>query len=58
MRKEMPIRSIMQFVQPHRDEASGKVQYPAAIGYVSTNDTGLLSQYLDYEFVKNKFPAI
>jgi SecD/SecF fusion protein len=57
MRKEFPIRSLMQPAQPHRDEASGKVQYPAAIGYVSTNDTGLLSQYLNYDFVKNKFPA-
>jgi len=57
LRKEYPIRSLMQPAQPHRDEATGKVQYPAAIGYVSTNDTGLLSQYLSYDFVKNKFPA-
>jgi SecD/SecF fusion protein len=57
LRKEYPIRSLMQPAQAHRDEATGKVQYPAAIGYVSTNDTGLLSQYLNYDFVKNKFPA-
>jgi hypothetical protein len=41
-------QSLMQ-PAPQQDQATGKVQYPAAIGYVSTNDTGLLSQYLNYD---------
>jgi SecD/SecF fusion protein len=57
MRKEAPLRSLIQFVQPQQDQATGKTQYPSAIGYVSTNDTGLINQYLNYDFVKSKFPA-
>jgi SecD/SecF fusion protein len=56
-RKEAPLRSLIQFVQPRQDQTTGKVQYPAALGYVSTNDTGLLNQYLNLDIVKNKFPS-
>ncbi|HEY1871334.1 MAG TPA: protein translocase subunit SecDF, partial [Chitinophagaceae bacterium] len=56
-RKEAPLRSLIQFVQPRQDQTTGKMQYPAALGYVSTNDTGLLNQYLNLDIVKNKFPA-
>jgi len=57
MRKEMPLRAMVQFVQPQQDQATGKVQYPANIGYVSVNDTAQLNQYLNLDIVKNKFPA-
>ncbi|MEP6465270.1 MAG: protein translocase subunit SecDF [Parafilimonas sp.] len=56
-RKEAPLRSLVQFSQPHQDETTGKTEYPASIGYVSTNDTGLLNQYLNLDIVKNKFPS-
>jgi len=57
MRKEMPLRSLIQLSQPHQDESTGKTQYPANIGYASTNDTALINQYLNLDFVSNKFPA-
>jgi SecD/SecF fusion protein len=56
-RKEAPLRSLIQFVQPHQDQTTGKVSYPANLGYVSTNDTGLLNQYLNLDLVKSKFPS-
>ncbi len=56
-RKESPLRSLIQFSQPHQDKTTGKVDYPSALGYVSTNDTGLLNQYLNLDLVRNKFPA-
>ncbi len=57
MRKEAPLRMLIQFAQGQKDQTTGKTQYGSNIGYVSTNDTGLLNQYLNYDFVKNKFPA-
>lgn len=57
MRKEMPLQAIVQFVQPQQDQATGRVQMPANIGYVSVNDTAQLNQYLNMDLVKNKFPA-
>ena len=56
-RKEMPLRSLVQFAQPQQDQTTGKQTFPAAIGYVSTNDTGLLNQYLNLDIVKSKFPS-
>ncbi|MEP6683767.1 MAG: protein translocase subunit SecDF [Parafilimonas sp.] len=56
-RKEAPLRSLVQFAQPHQDQTTGKTEYPAVIGYVSTNDTGLLNQYLNLDIVHNKFPS-
>lgn len=57
MRKEMPLRTLVQFAQPQQDQATGKVQYPANVGYVANVDTATLNQYLALDFVKNKFPA-
>lgn len=55
-RKENPIRSIIQFMQPQQDK-DGKVHYSAALGYVLKKDTGLLNSYLNMDFVKSKFPG-
>ncbi len=55
-RKEYPIQSLVQFIPP-RQEQDGKTHFSAELGYVSTNDTGLLNSYLNLDFVKNKFPA-
>ena len=33
------------------------MHFSPELGYVSTNDTGLLNSYLNLDFVKNKFPA-
>ena len=57
MRKEMPLRTMVQFAQPQQDQATGKVQYPANVGYVAIADTATLNDYLALDFVKNKFPS-
>lgn len=57
MRKEMPLRTIVQFAQPQQDQSTGKVQYPANIGYVAIADTATLNDYLALSIVKNKFPS-
>lgn len=52
-----PIRSLfVAFAQPQQTQNSG-TQFPAYIGYVQTRDTGLLNDYLNMDFVKNKFPS-
>lgn len=55
-RKENPIRSIVQFIQPQQGK-DGKIDFSAALGYVLKRDTGLLNSYLNMDFVKSKFPA-
>ncbi|HYK44982.1 MAG TPA: protein translocase subunit SecD, partial [Parafilimonas sp.] len=55
-RKELPLQSVIQFIGPQQDQ-QGKTYYSANLGYVSTNDTGLLNSYLNMDLVKNKFPA-
>ena len=55
-KKEYPIQSIVQFIPPQKDQ-DGKYHFSPNIGYVSTNDTGLLNSYLNLDFVKSKFPA-
>ncbi|MEP6512803.1 MAG: protein translocase subunit SecDF, partial [Parafilimonas sp.] len=55
-KNETPIRSLFAaFAQPQTQ--NGKTQYPANIGYVAIKDTGLLSSYLNMDFVKNRFPG-
>ncbi|MBV9963845.1 MAG: protein translocase subunit SecDF, partial [Parafilimonas sp.] len=56
-RKEHPLASIVGFVDPRQDQTTGKLSYSPFLGYVSTNDTGLLNEYLNLDLVKNKFPA-
>ncbi|MCY7422704.1 MAG: protein translocase subunit SecDF, partial [Chitinophagaceae bacterium] len=51
-----PLSSVVSLIQPQQGK-DGQVQYPAAIGYVQTKDTGLLNSYLGLDLVKNKFPA-
>ncbi len=54
---EHPILGLFKgFAQAQKTE-TGAVDYPAAIGYVSTKDSGLLNQYLNMDFVKSKFPS-
>jgi SecD/SecF fusion protein len=53
---EAPLQSLIQFIPPKQGE-NGKIQYTANLGYVSTNDTGKLNEYLNLDIVKNKFPA-
>ncbi len=56
-RDEAPIRSLFAaFAQPQQGQ-NGSVQYPANIGYVSTNDTGQLNEYLGMDVVKTKLPS-
>ena len=55
-KKEYPIQSLVQFVPPQQGQ-DGKMHFSPELGYVSTNDTGLLNSYLNLDFVKNKFPA-
>ncbi|MDR0794280.1 MAG: protein translocase subunit SecDF [Chitinophagaceae bacterium] len=55
-RTTYPLRTILNPAQPYQGE-DGKVQIPAAIGYVKISDTALLNSYLALDFVKNKFPS-
>ena len=55
-RKEYPIQSLVQFIPPQQGQ-DGKMHFSPELGYVSTNDTGLLNSYLNLDFIKNKFPA-
>jgi SecD/SecF fusion protein len=52
-----PIRRYIQFTEPSQDKATGKVYYPASLGYVAAKDTGVLNDYLRMDIVKNKFPS-
>ncbi len=51
-----PIRRYLQEITPQQDK-SGKPRFAAAIGYVRSRDTSILNEYLNLDFVKNKFPA-
>ncbi len=53
---EHPISSIMQVLQPQQGK-DGQTQFPAAIGYIQTKDTGTFNSYMNMEMVKGKFPA-
>ena len=57
MRKEVPLRALVQFYNHSRIKPLVKRNIPANIGYVAVTDTALLNQYLNLDFVKNKFPA-
>ncbi len=51
-----PIGSIMQILQPQQGK-DGQTQFPAAIGYIQTKDTGTFNTYMNMEMVKSKFPT-
>ena len=51
-----PLTSLIGLLQPQQGK-DGQMQYPAAIGYVQTKDTGLLNTYLRMDLVKAEFPA-
>ncbi|MES2371587.1 MAG: protein translocase subunit SecDF [Bacteroidota bacterium] len=50
-----PIAKLLQFTQPSSQD--GKTVFPAALGYVSSKDTGTLNDYLRMDIIKNKFPS-
>jgi SecD/SecF fusion protein len=50
-----PIARLLQFTQPSSQD--GKTVFPAALGYVSSKDTGTLNDYLRMDVIKNKFPS-
>ncbi len=54
-KSETPLSSLLGLLQPQQGK-DGKVQFPAALGYVRTVDTGLLSNYLRMDVVRSKFP--
>jgi SecD/SecF fusion protein len=51
-----PISSIMQIIQPQQGK-DGQMQFPAAIGYIQTKDTGTFNSYMKMDIVKSKFPT-
>jgi SecD/SecF fusion protein len=55
-KNQNPLSNIIGLLQPQQGK-DGKTQFPAALGYVRTSDTGLLSSYLGMEIVKSKFPG-
>ncbi len=57
LKLDAPIRSLfVAFAQPQQTQ-NGGTQYPSYIGYVLIRDTGNLNNYLNMDFVKNKFPS-
>ncbi|GEO08461.1 protein translocase subunit SecDF [Segetibacter aerophilus] len=56
VKNQNPISSIMQLIQPQQGK-DGQTQFPAAIGYIQTKDTGTFNSYMQMEAVKSKFPA-
>ncbi|MCW3109630.1 MAG: protein-export rane protein, partial [Segetibacter sp.] len=55
-KNQNPIGSIMQIIQPQQGK-DGQMQFPAAIGYIQTKDTGTFNSYMQMDIVKNKFPS-
>ncbi|HEX8676732.1 MAG TPA: protein translocase subunit SecD, partial [Segetibacter sp.] len=55
-KNENPISSIVQLIQPQQGK-DGQMQFPAAIGYIQTKDTGTFSNYMQMDIVKSKFPS-
>lgn len=55
-KNENPISSIMQIIQPQQGK-DGQMQFPAAIGYIQTKDTGTFTNYVQSEVVRSKFPS-
>ena len=53
---ENPISTLMQVLQPQQGK-DGQTQFPAAIGYIQTKDTGTFNSYMSMEMIKSKFPA-
>jgi len=51
-----PLTAFIGILQPQQG-SDGKTQFPAAIGYVQTKDSGALNSYLNLDIVKDKFPA-
>jgi len=55
-KNENPISSIFQIIQPQQGQ-NGQMQFPAAIGYIQTKDTGTFNSYMQSDAVKSKFPG-
>ncbi|HLF45674.1 MAG TPA: protein translocase subunit SecDF [Chitinophagaceae bacterium] len=48
---------FIQFVSPFQDPKSGRVSYPAAIGYVAIKDTAQVREYLNMDGIISKLPG-
>lgn len=55
-KNENPISGIFQRIPPQQGK-DGQTQFPAAIGYIQTKDTGTFNNYMNMEMVRAKFPA-
>ncbi len=47
----------IQFVSPFQDPQSGRVSYPASIGYVTIRDTGKVREILNMDGIISKLPG-
>ena len=56
VKNQNPLSSLMQIIQPQQGK-DGQTQFPAAIGYIQTKDTGIFNSYLQMDLVKSKFPS-
>ena len=56
LKNQNPLSNLIGFLQPQQGK-DGQTQFPAALGYVQTKDTGLVNGYLRMDIVKNKFPT-
>lgn len=55
VKNQNPISSMMQIIQPQQGK-DGQMQFPAAIGYIQSRDTGTFNNYMNMEIVKSRFP--
>lgn len=56
-KNEHPLLSVVQFIPPRDDNKDGKPEYSPMLGYVRTQDTGLVNSYLENSAVKSSIPA-
>jgi SecD/SecF fusion protein len=52
-----PIFRVMSPAQGYQDKETGKVSYPANIGFIQAKDTSIFFKYLDNEVFRSNIPA-
>ncbi|TBR20408.1 MAG: protein translocase subunit SecDF [Chitinophagaceae bacterium] len=56
-KKKRSLGEYIQFVSPYQNPTTGKVSYPAALGYVPIKDTATLRGILNLDGIIGKLPA-
>ncbi|HEY8387605.1 MAG TPA: protein translocase subunit SecDF, partial [Parasegetibacter sp.] len=56
-KRNRPLASIIQFIEPTDRNQDGQPEFSPALGYVAISDTALVRQYLNIPAVRAKFPG-